>query len=78
VIPPGRSAPHGVGVHDAQVLALFDCTASPGSDLKLHKKILTKKKDLPLLLITIIKIFSINTVTVSSLNFVKILIKLKL
>jgi hypothetical protein len=44
VIPPGRSAPHGVGVHDAQVLALLDCTASPGSDLKLHKKIFNQEE----------------------------------
>ena len=38
VIPPGGRAPHGVGVHDAQVFALRNRAARTGSNLEMEQQ----------------------------------------
>ena len=43
VLPPGGRAPHGVGVHDAQVLALLDGAAGTSCDLRESNRKLSKQ-----------------------------------
>ena len=43
VLPPGGRAPHGVGVHDAQVLALLDGAAGTSCDLSESNRKLSKQ-----------------------------------